>query len=219
MDCPLCAEAATQPFQHVAGRDYHRCPSCQATFLDPAQRPERQREHDHYRGHHNCPDDPTYRAFLRRLAEPLLARLAAASSGLDYGCGPGPALARMLEEAGHSVALYDPLFAADTAALQRQYDFVACSEVVEHFHQPATEFARLDGLLRPGGLLAVMTSFQSDDAHFAGWHYRRDPTHVIFYREATFHHLAARFGWRCEIPARNVALLYKPELLAADLSQ
>ena len=39
-------------------------------------------------------------------------------------------------------------------------------------------------LVRPGGWLAVMTCFQTDDARFAGWHYRKDPTHVVFYREA-----------------------------------
>ena len=35
--------------------------------------------------------------------EPLLARLGPASHGLDYGCGPGPALATMLREEGHGV--------------------------------------------------------------------------------------------------------------------
>ena len=33
--------------------------------------------------------------------------------GCWAGCGPGPALAEMLREAGHTVATYDPLFAPD----------------------------------------------------------------------------------------------------------
>mgnify|MGYP006188182119 CR=1 FL=1 len=38
----------------------------------------------------------------------LLARLAPRSSGLDYGCGPGPALAAMLREEMNSLGLgYD----------------------------------------------------------------------------------------------------------------
>lgn len=208
--CPVCISASVRPFMHVGGRDYLRCEACEATFLLPGQRPAAALERAEYRLHRNDADDPGYRRFLARLAEPLRARLAPAAQGLDYGCGPGPALAAMLRAAGHPMQVWDPFFAADPAPLARRYDFVTCTEVVEHFHDPAAEFARLDGLLRPGGWLGLTTCFQTDDARFAGWHYRRDPTHVVFYRAATFHVIARRFGWRCEIPARNVVLMRKP---------
>jgi hypothetical protein len=42
------------------------------------------------------------------------------------------------------------------------------------------------------------------------WHYRQEPTHVVFYREETFRFLATQRGWECEIPAPNVALMRKP---------
>jgi hypothetical protein len=46
-------------------------------------------------------------------------------------------------------------------------------------------------LVRPGGLLAVLTSFQPAGAgEFAKWHYRRDPTHVVFYAGDTLALLA-----------------------------
>ncbi|HEX2255546.1 MAG TPA: class I SAM-dependent methyltransferase [Afifellaceae bacterium] len=135
--------------------------------------------------------------------------------GLDYGCGPGPALAAMLREAGHRMAVYDPCFRPDRAPLRQTYDFITCTEAAEHFHRPADEFDRLDGLLRPGGWLALMTCFQTDDARFAGWHYRRDPTHVVFYREETLHRIVAERGWTCEIPAKDIALMRKPESEAA----
>lgn len=212
MRCPVCEAAAARVFLRVDARDYWRCDTCEATFLDPGQRLDPQAERAHYLLHHNDPADPSYRQFLARLATPLLERLPPAQQGLDYGCGPGPgpALAAMLREAGHAVALYDPLFCAESSVLSRRYAFVTCTEVAEHFHEPAREFRRLDGLLEPGGVLAVMTGFLTDDARFADWHYRRDPTHVVFYRIATFHDLGARHGWRCEIPCRDVALLFKP---------
>jgi hypothetical protein len=194
----------------VDGRAYWRCTSCEATFLDAAQRLTPNEERAHYALHENDPDDRDYRAFLSRLATPLLARLPAGQAGLDYGCGPGPALASMLRQAGHDVSVYDPFFAPDRAVLTREYDFVTCTETVEHFHRPAEEFARFDALVRPGGWLGVMTCFQTDDTRFARWHYRRDPTHVVFYREATFRHIAAQLGWRCEVPAKDVVLLRKP---------
>ena len=54
-----------------------------------------------------------------------------------------------------------------------------------------------------------MTTFQNHDAQFANWSYRRDPTHVVFYREETFYHLAEQFGWRCIIPEKDVVLMQK----------
>lgn len=190
--------------------DYWRCHCCEATFVDPSQLPTRAAELVEYELHRNEVHDPSYRKFLSRLASPLLAHLPAGQSGLDYGSGPGPALAAMLSEAGHRMAIYDPLFFDDAKVLDTHYDFITCTEVAEHFHHPFEEFARLDSLLKPGGCLAVMTLFQTDDDAFANWHYRRDPTHVVFYRQSTFHNIAERHHWRCEIPRANVVLLHKP---------
>lgn len=209
--CPVCAVSASTHFARMEGRDYRRCPACEATFLDPAQRLAQAEEHEHYRLHRNDVDDSGYRGFLSRLATPLLTKLAPGAAGLDYGCGPGPALAAMLTEAGHDMTLYDPLFRDDRSVLDRTYDFITCTEVAEHFHHPRDEFERLDGLLKPGGWLAVMTSFQSDADDFARWHYRRDPTHVVFYREATFRVIARQRRWHGEFPVPNVALLHKAD--------
>lgn len=205
--CPVCAESVVRFFLAVGELRYWRCPHCLATLLEPRQRLTLGDERAEYRLHRNDPADAGYRAFLARLAEPLLARLAPASEGLDFGCGPGPALSAMLRHAGHRMRDYDPAFAPDPAALTRNYDFIACTEVFEHLHQPARELDLLERLLRPCGVLAVMTSFQTDDARFADWQYRRDPTHVVFYRRRTFEVLARARGWKCEFPAANVVFL------------
>jgi len=209
--CPVCLSHAAKSFATAGGRDYRRCAECEATFLDPAQFPDAEAERERYLLHRNDPADAGYRDFLGRLVVPLLAKLAARGrcEGLDYGCGPGPAstLAGMLEACGHSVALYDPFFRDDRSALERTYDFIACSEAAEHFHRPAEEFARLDALLRPGGWLGVMTCLLADDVDFERWHYRQDLTHVVFYREATFRRIAERHGWACEFPVRDVVLM------------
>jgi hypothetical protein len=81
------------------------------------------------------------------------------------------------------------------------------TEVAEHFHHPAREFSRLAGMLRPGGWLAVMTTLLSNDVVFEDWYYRRDPTHVVFYRRETFHRIAAMCGLNCETPGGNVVLM------------
>ncbi|MFK7945622.1 MAG: class I SAM-dependent methyltransferase [Paracoccaceae bacterium] len=175
--------------------------------MDPIHYLAREAEHAQYLHHENDPQDPCYRAFLSKLADPLLARLPPGSEGLDFGCGPGPALAAMLREAGHSVALYDPFFAKNPAVLDGQYDFITCTEVAEHLHTPARVFRRLRRILRPGGCLAVMTAFLTDEARFTSWHYRKDPTHVVLYRAETFEKLAAQLAMTCEFPCKDVVLL------------
>ncbi|MEX0915309.1 MAG: class I SAM-dependent methyltransferase [Wenzhouxiangellaceae bacterium] len=210
--CPVCRCGQVGFFLNVDGRDYWRCHRCKATFVDPGQLPDRDAEKAEYDRHCNSVHDAGYRAFLARLADPLIERLAPDSRGLDYGCGPGPALAGMLTEAGHPMATWDPIYAANPSVLHdQQYDFITCTEVVEHMHRPAGEFERIDTLLRPGGIFGLMTAFQTDDARFANWHYRRDPTHVVFYREATIHFIAEHLNWDCEIPAANIALMRKPK--------
>ena len=208
--CPVCRAKSPRAFVSIKKLNYWRCDLCKATFLASAQRLSPEQEFAHYRHHRNDRDDPRYRAFLSTLADPLLEKLQPGMTGLDYGCGPGPALVAMLEEAGLNMSRYDPFFWNEPAVLQQCYDVITLSEVAEHFFEPAEEFDRLDGMLKPGGWLGVMTCFQTDDARFRDWHYRRDPTHVVFYRAQTFEVVAANRGWCLECPRKDVALLQKP---------
>lgn len=171
--------------------------------------PDRATELATYRRHQNDPEDPRYRAFLARLVEPLRRRLQPGMVGLDFGCGPGPALAPMLARHGLEVDDYDPFF-RPCPPRRTGYDFIACSEVVEHLHAPGRVFRTLDRLLRPSGWLGVMTGMLEDDAGFAGWWYRRDPTHVSFFRRDTMRWIARRFGWHVVFPAATVTLFQKP---------
>jgi len=54
-----------------------------------------------------------------------------------------------------------------------------------------------------------MTGFLTDDTAFARWHYRLDPSHVVFYSEATLRHVAARLGLEIDVPGKDVALMRK----------
>jgi 2-polyprenyl-3-methyl-5-hydroxy-6-metoxy-1,4-benzoquinol methylase len=214
LPCPLCDAPGSQRFAEVRGRRYFRCPQCRLTFLDPTQRANRALERATYDQHQNDPADPRYRAFLARLVEPLRARLEPGMVGLDFGCGPGPAISAMLAEHDIAVVDYDPIYQPAPGALERRYDFVTCSEVVEHLHAPARALATIERLLRPGGWLGVLTEMQDDDARFARWWYLRDPTHVAFFRRETMQWIAGHFGWQITFPARNVTLFQRP---CADL--
>jgi SAM-dependent methyltransferase len=207
--CPLCHSDRVRPIAHAHDRDYFDCEACRLIHLAPGQRPHAAAERERYQQHENRSDDPDYRAFLSRLADPLVERLPAGAVGLDYGAGPGPTLSRMLEERGFRMEIYDPFFAPDPDALTRSYDFITCSETAEHFFRPSQELRRLGELLRPGGWLGIMTQMFDDSEPFEEWWYARDPTHVCFYRQETMEWIARRFRWALERPAPNVALFRK----------
>ncbi|MFI5344741.1 MAG: class I SAM-dependent methyltransferase [Elusimicrobiota bacterium] len=177
--------------------------------MPPSQHAEPAREKARYAEHNNTPGDPGYRGFLDRLLSPLSAVLPSGAVGLDYGCGPGPTASGMMRERGFSMFDYDPAFFPDRGALSSVYDFIVSTEVLEHLRRPAEDLARLDGLLRPGGVLGVMTGVLEDDAAFVSWWYRNDFTHIAFYRPETLAWIAKRFGWALSRPSRHVALFRK----------
>jgi SAM-dependent methyltransferase len=202
LSCPLCAGAAAG-FCADRRRRFHRCGACELVFADPASHLDTGEEKAVYDLHCNDPADARYRAFLARLSEPLCERLTPGMQGLDYGCGPGPTLGLMLREAGMRMCEYDPVYRPDETVLQRQYDFVTCTEVVEHFRDPGADWSRLARLVRPGGWLGVMTwLLESADARaFRAWGYKGDPTHVAFYSPATLEWLGRELGfevWRLD---------------------
>jgi SAM-dependent methyltransferase len=208
--CPLCGGTQLAAFHRDRRRDYLCCSHCQLVFVPPAQHLSAAQEKAEYDLHRNDPADHGYRRFLSRLAQPLLQRVTVPGEGLDFGCGPGPTLSLLLAQAGHRVALYDVFYAPDTAPLQRHYDFITASEVVEHLHRPGEELDRLWSRLRPGGVLGLMTKLVIDADAFAHWHYKNDLSHVCFFSRHSFAWLAQRWGAQLEIIGSDVILLTKP---------
>ncbi len=180
--CPLCQHSKADDFHQDKRRRYYRCQQCHLVYVDESDRLDAENEKAHYDLHENNLDDEGYRTFLSRFAEPLLSRVGETpQQGLDFGCGPGPLLAHMMREVGHHVELYDIYYAPDKSVLNKQYDFVSCTEAVEHFYQPQNELELLLSLVKPGGWLGIMTKLARDESAFATWHYKNDLTHVSFF--------------------------------------
>lgn len=206
--CPLCA-VATSLYCTDRRRVYYHCPVCALVHVPRECHLDPQAERAIYDLHENDTGEPGYRRFLSRLAEPLLARLAPSSEGLDFGCGPAPALAAMLEDWGHRVALHDLYYHPAPELLERQWDFITATEVVEHLAQPARELERLWHCLKPGGWLAIMTKRVRDQQAFQTWHYKNDLTHISFFSDDTFKWLAKRWTAELDIVGADVVLLRK----------
>ena len=205
--CPLCTANRVFPLYDDKWRDYFRCVACQLTFVPPAFHLSPSDEKAVYDLHQNSSADQGYRNFLSRIFEPVHARIAPGSHGLDFGSGPGPTLSVMFEEVGHHMAIYDPYYATETSPLALQYDFVTASEVVEHLYNPGDELRRLWSCIKPGGLLGIMTKLALDREAFARWHYKNDRTHVSFFSRETFAWLAAEWNAELAFVGNDVILL------------
>lgn len=214
--CPLCQhEGASVKLERrdptFGLRKYFECQNCTLIFLHPGLRLNSTQEKQRYDTHNNNPSDPDYLKFLRQLTEPLVKKIGEKTEGLDYGCGPGPAMDVLFKDQNVSVHHFDPFYFPDERLLKRKYDFITCSETVEHFYYPFAEFLKLQSMLKSGGILAVMTQLYDPNSVFETWWYHRDPTHVCFYQVETFHWIARKYRFAFEHPAKNIIFLSKKE--------
>lgn len=213
MLCPLCQEPSPSPVPFARGAsDYFDCTACGFRFLDPAHRLSATDEQARYLHHENDPADEGYREYTVPLVAAIVASQGPESQGLDFGSGSDSAAYRMLGERGYaSIARYDRFFRPDNSVLRpATYDFIYACEVVEHFHEPRAEFKRLRSMLRPGGLLALMTSLLTPEVDFENWHYRRDPTHVGFFSARSLGKIAQELGFGApELHGSRLVLLRK----------
>lgn len=211
MNCPLCGAKKIAHWHHWRERDYWCCLACQLVFVPADQHVSETREKAEYDKHDNRIDDAGYRRFLSPSFHAITGSLPLGSSGLDFGCGPGPALAAMLSEAGYPTRLYDLYYHPDDNVWRYQYDFISLTEVIEHLARPWPILQRLWSHLRPGGRLVIQTQRVRDREAFRRWRYLHDPTHISFYAGATFVWLGrALSARRVDRVGRDVVVLEKP---------
>lgn len=232
--CPLCSAPVrnrifTRKDNKYGVRRYFRCAECFLIFLDPSLLLTRDQEKEFYDLHENSIEDEGYRRHLNRLVEPLEKILKTEQmsipagtktthwQGIDYGCGPEPALAKMMDSLGYPTESFDPLYRPQNQLLGRSYKFVACSETAEHFFNPVEGFEKINRLLESnGGILGVMTHTYKKVKDFGPWYYHRDPTHVSFYHHKSMQWIADRFDWSVELASPRVYIFKKSQSRAAE---
>ncbi len=161
------------------------------SFPTPAQELKR------YGEHNNFVDDPGYvRFFEKFIKQTLLGYAGQPADGLDFGSGPVPVLAHILENSyNYNMDIYDLYYSPEKVYEGKQYDFITTTEVVEHLSKPMDVFRLFNRLLKPGGILAVMTLLHhNDEERFLKWHYIRDLTHISFYCSSTMEYIARETG-------------------------
>ncbi|KNZ41629.1 hypothetical protein AKG39_11165 [Acetobacterium bakii] len=137
-----------------------------------------------YNLHENTIEDQRYVDYFKRfIHSAILDYCKTGGNGLDFGSGPSPVLATLLErDYDYSMDIYDRFYAPDKIYEGQKYNLITATEVVEHLKNPLDYFHQFKALLDEDGLLSIMTTFHPrNDAAFMNWHYMREACHISFY--------------------------------------
>lgn len=209
MHCLLCRNPQTIRVDLVGPPPaflWH-CERCDFLFKDSSLRLNETAERARYELHQN--GDEGHRRFLAPVVDAAVKHLPARGNGIDWGSGPVPVLRALLERKGFSMDHYDPFFFPRKPDPGKTYDFATLTEVIEHVFEPALLVEELKTFLRPGGKIIVMTEPPPEKSQLEKWGYRRDPTHVAFFREATFRRFDELFGLRLIESSSRIFVLEK----------
>lgn len=187
--CPLCQVSPLRSFQTNA---FLRCENCHLILKTRELWPTLEAERARYQQHQNAPTNKGYLQFLEPVISLAMTEVPPGSRGLDYGSGPNPVLADELKRKGFEMTTYDPFF-QPSEPTDVFFDFVTCTEAIEHFFEPRKELNRIFTLLRPKGVFILMTEQFQEGLTLKDWYYTRDTTHVMFYSPRTLAWIAGQF--------------------------
>ncbi len=176
-------------------------------MLDPENYVSYEEEKERYKTHNNDVYDIRYQTFVSPIVQGVKDNYNSNHIGLDYGAGTGPVIAYLLEKEDYQVKLYDPYFHDYPKNLCQKYDYIICSEVIEHFHKPYAEFKALRAMLKAKGSIVCMTSLYDETINFETWHYKDDETHVFFYHRKALEWIKNEFAFsKLELEAKLIRL-------------
>lgn len=206
--CPLCLRP-TGFFCAWQNRDYNICGTCDLVFVFSLEHMSLEEEKNRYLEHNNDPDDVRYQKFLSPVAQAVLLNHLPPATGLDFGCGTGSPLPGMLDAHGFEMDIYDPFFAPYKEVFGKKYDFITCTEVMEHMRYPGKDILTMWNMVKPGGGLYIKTQLRNPLRVFTDWHYIRDLTHIAFYSVHTMKWLARTFPADLTLAGNGVTVLLK----------
>ncbi len=211
MQCRLCQTTDSKQYFWDQKRKWHyyQCPACDLVFRDPETYLPQLTEKARYETHHNSIENRGYVDFLSPVVESLAPFLSPGAKGLDFGCGPGPILDQLFFRLGFSVKNFDPFFSPHPSFLTQKYDFITCTEAIEHFYQPGQELKLMISLLKKGGYLVLMTELNQGLEKFETWYYRNDDTHVCFLSEATLNWMALNLNLERILDMKRIFIFRK----------
>ena len=194
MNCKICKSTIQQDLVLKNARKFYLCEHCDFVFLADEFLLSKEQEKARYDQHQNLESNQIYMKILEGFYSYAVKAHYSSGDLLDFGSGPKPVFAELLQDKGIEPDIYDVFYAPNLP--QRQYDFVASIETFEHFNQPLNEIKMISELLKKRAYLAVMTEFRPSLEVFKAWRYKDDTTHVSFYSPKTFEYISELFGFK-----------------------
>ncbi|MGL1934441.1 MAG: class I SAM-dependent methyltransferase [Fibrobacterales bacterium] len=192
--CPLCGNSG-KVIHQIKAKSYYQCENCFGMFVDPEYILSNENEKMRYEEHDNDVENIGYQNFVSPITNAITRDYTKNHSGLDFGAGTGPVISKILNDNSYQIAQYDPFFHNHPELLNGTYDYIACCEVIEHFHDPSKEFTLLKRLLNKKGTLYCMTHIYDEETTFKNWYYLNDTTHVFIYHKKTIEWVAETYGF------------------------
>jgi hypothetical protein len=195
LTCPLC-DSKVFLFSEALKRQYYKCTVCEGVHLSKEFQLSTTQEKQRYLEHDNDVNDVGYQNFVLPIVNTILKDFKPEDNGLDFGCGTGPVIAKLLKDKKYNITLYDPYFKNFNKALEHTYNYVFCCEVIEHFNTPKNEFKILRDLLKGNAKLYCKTGLLKESTDFENWWYKNDKTHVFFYTPNTLKWIATHYNFK-----------------------
>ncbi len=194
--CKICGRSTTEIVHKHFGIRYYRCPACAFICKDEKAVLSKQEQRKVYENHNNSIHDPKYVDYFKKFIHAAVLKNCKGKHGFDFGSGPSPVLAMILErDYGFHMDIYDLIYAPQKVYLGKQYDLITSTEVVEHLKNPLASFQLFKDCLKPDGLLSIMTLFSpAKQEAFLDWHYIRDKSHISFYTPKTMAMIGKKIG-------------------------
>ena len=183
-------------------RSLWKCPLCYLVFVPEKFHLSFEEEKKLYDLHENHIENPQYLSMFQPIIDDIDKTLQRTIPILDYGCGPGPVLAKCLQKKGYIVETFDPIYFPKN--LRSNYSAITCTEVVEHFRHPLQDWQTLLGHLHKDGKLWIRTEVYDETTDFHTWGYPREATHLAFYQVKTLQWLTESFSLKLVPIDKNI---------------
>jgi SAM-dependent methyltransferase len=233
--CPVCLVAPAQQMFTKESYPVYRCGGCGCEFLEPQPDDStlaRIYNAHYFLGDHDEASDRRVAALKSATSRLYLDRLAPALAGngtrlLEIGCGTGDLLVQAQARAFEVHGVEYSTAAASTAnqrlgaELVRQgtientslpvgyFDLVAACDVIEHTRDPNSFLERAHALLRPGGLILLVTpSLDSWSRRILGSRWMEYKVeHLFYFGQRSLTRLLMGVGFKSPVFASNRKML------------
>lgn len=195
MNCPLCSQSEVSLFLKEKRRDFFICNYCSLVFVPRDQIVSEELERARYEAHDNSDQNEDYKSYIFNIAQVISKNLSYGLNGLDFGSGKTTLMADFFKANGYPMDSYDIFFQPDSSVLEKKFDFIVMSEVIEHLRYPKKEVLKIAGMLKDKGYLFIKTKLLPANVEdFKNWFYKRDLTHVQFFSFKSFEIFSEKFG-------------------------